>query len=96
MTDMFARLFRRARPRPDLHFEMFTRQGCHLCDEAFALLDEAQRRYQFNLESKDVDTCPDWVAQYGDCVPVVLVNGKVRFRGKVNEVLLQRLLDASA
>ena len=90
----FACLFRRARPRPDLHFTFFTRQGCHLCDDAWALLTKAQARHQFRLEAKDVDTSPKWAAEYGDCVPVVLVNGKVRFRGQVNEVLLRRILDA--
>ena len=89
-----SRFFRRVRRRPDLHFLLFTRQGCHLCEEARALLAEAQRQQQFSLEVKDVDTSPEWVAEYGDCVPVVLVNGKVRFRGKVNGVLLQRILDA--
>jgi len=46
------------------------------------------------LEAKDVDTSPEWIAAYGECVPVVTVNGKVRFRGNVNEVLLKRVLDA--
>jgi glutaredoxin len=89
-----ARLFRRGRARPDLHFVLFTRQGCHLCDAARQLLVQAKARYRFQLEIKDVDAAPEWVAAYGACVPVVTVNGKVRFRGKVNEVLLQRLLDA--
>jgi len=85
---------RRRRRRPDLQVTMFTRRGCHLCADAWALLERAQRTHGFALEAKDVDAAPEWVAAYGECVPVVLVNGKVRFRGKVNEVLLQRLLDA--
>ena len=90
----FQRLFRRARQRPDLHFTLVTRQGCHLCDDAWNLLTQAQQRHRFALEMKDVDASPEWIKDYGDCVPVVLVNGKVRFRGRVNEVLLQRILDA--
>ena len=92
----FARFFRRPRPRSDLHVTLFTRQGCHLCDDAEALLIKAQARHRFVMETKDVDASPEWAAAYGDCVPVVLVNGKVRFRGKVNEVLLQRILDHEA
>jgi glutaredoxin len=86
----------RRKPRPDLQVVLFTRQGCHLCDDAWALLSRVRERYQFTLEAKDVDTSAEWAATYGDCVPVVTVNGKVRFRGSVNEVLLQRLLDAHA
>ena len=34
------------------------------------------------------------VSQFGNCVPVVIVNGKVRFRGHINQVLLTRILHA--
>jgi hypothetical protein len=44
----------------------------------------------------DIDTDPDLVARYGTEVPVVTVNGKVRFRGEVNRVLLERLLEGEA
>src|SRR5438105_3568633 len=86
-----ARLLRRR--RPDLQVTLFTRHGCHLCAEAWTVLREAQQRHGFQLEIADVDAKPEWVELYGDCVPVVLVNGKVRFRGAVNEVLLKRIVD---
>jgi glutaredoxin len=73
---------------------MYTRQGCHLCEDAWKVLDSAQKRFGFRLESMDVDGDPDLAAQYGTCVPVVLVNGKLRFRGVVSPVLLGRLLRA--
>jgi len=79
--------------RGDLHFVMFTRQGCHLCDEAWALLERYQKKHGFILEKTDVDTDPALVAKHGNCVPVVVINGEVRFRGKVNEVLLTRIVD---
>jgi glutaredoxin len=75
---------------------VYTRQGCHLCTDAWNLLHARQQRYRFTLETVDVDTDPDLRARYGDWVPVVAVNGKVRFKGCVNPVLLQRLLDAEA
>jgi Glutaredoxin-like domain (DUF836) len=71
---------------------MYTRAGCHLCDDAWELLREFQRRWGFVLSQRDVDGDPAWAAAYGECVPVVEVNGKVRFRGRVNPVLLERLL----
>jgi hypothetical protein len=81
-----------ARQRPDLRFLVYSRANCHLCDEAWDLLVAAQRTYGFPLDQKDVDSDPKLVADYGDCVPVVLVNDKVRFRGKVNPALLEKLL----
>jgi glutaredoxin len=70
---------------------VYTRQGCHLCEQAWAQLDQARRDHGFALDTVDVDTDPDLVSRYGGCVPVVLVNGRVRFRGRVNPVLLRRL-----
>jgi len=57
------------------------------------MLAEARWTYGFDLESVDVDGSAELVALYGNWVPVVTVNGEVRFRGRVNRVLLQRVLD---
>jgi hypothetical protein len=73
---------------------LYTRMGCCLCDQTWAQLEEARRNYGFALAAVDVDTNPDLAGRYGECVPVVLVNGKVRFRGRINPVLLRRLFAA--
>lgn len=73
---------------------VYTRRGCHLCEDAERLLQAEQRRYHFELALVNIDTDPLLASQYGDAVPVVTVNGKVRFRGGVNRVLLERLLVA--
>ena len=73
---------------------LYTRQGCHLCEDAWELLEEARRRYGFALRQVDIDDDPELVREHGECVPVVAVNGRVRFRGVVNRVLLKRLLEA--
>ena len=87
-------LARRRAQRADLHFLLYTRAACPLCDEAWELLLRYQTRYGFTLETKNVDESADLVSEFGNCVPVVAVNGKVRFRGRVNEVLLERILAA--
>ncbi len=73
---------------------MYTRHGCHLCEQAWEQLERAQSRYGFTLRQVDVDGDSQLVRAYGECVPVVTVNGRVRFRGVVNPVLLERLLTA--
>lgn len=87
--------FRRPRQRPDLRLVFYTRAGCHLCEAAWEALERARRRHGFALAAVDVDTSPELAAAYGPWVPVVTVNGKLRFRGGVNPVLLQRLFDAA-
>ncbi len=73
---------------------LYTRHGCHLCEQAWELLEAACRRHGFALTAVDVDTDPVLAAEHGLHVPVVVVQGKVRFRGVVNPVLLERLFRA--
>ncbi len=72
----------------ELKATLYTRQGCHLCDEAYAML----AKYEFDVTSVDIDDDQDLTARYGNCVPVVVMHGKERFRGRINEVLLRRLI----
>lgn len=95
LPSLFRKLIGSHPVRDDLQLILYTRQGCHLCDTAWEQLLGAQKRYGFRLEKQDVDSDVDLVERYGKCVPVVTVNGKVRFRGAVNPVLLRRLLTAS-
>jgi glutaredoxin len=81
-------------PLGHLHFVMYTRCGCHLCDDAWEILKQAQQRYGVRLEAIDVDADPELTTRYGEQVPVVTVNGKLRFRGAINRALLERLFQA--
>lgn len=67
---------------------VYSRQGCHLCDLAVDLLV----KQGFAVETVDVDQDAELRAQFGECVPVVEIGGKIRFRGRINEVLLNRLI----
>src|SRR4051812_8130851 len=73
---------------------LYTRPGCHLCEQAPAQPDQAPRHYGLALNPVDGGPAPERASRYGLCVPVVTVNGRVRFRGRVNPVLLRRLLQA--
>jgi glutaredoxin len=67
---------------------LYTRVGCHLCEDAQALL----ARYGIQPQLVDIDADAALCERYGNCVPVVFLGGKERFRGRVNEVLLKRIL----
>ena len=67
---------------------VYSRVGCHLCEEAIALL----ARYGLQATEVDIDADPELRALYNTYVPVVEIDGIVRFRGRVDPVLLERLL----
>lgn len=86
-----------ARPRAGhLKVTLYTRSECSCCEKAKAVIEPRRRRHGFEVEEVDVDGDPSLVEAYGAAVPVVAIDGKVRFRGKVEPVLLDRLLEAEA
>jgi glutaredoxin len=72
------------------HVTLYTRQGCHLCDVARDVL----LRYGLTPQAIDIDADPNLRARYDECVPVVVIDGQERFRGRIDERLLRRLLVA--
>lgn len=70
---------------------LYTREGCHLCDHAKAILEE----HGLVVESVDIDQDPELLQKYNFTIPVVQIDGKIRFRGRVHPVLLKRLLQAT-
>ena len=70
---------------------LYTRDGCHLCEEARAVLEKYRLRFGMEIEEVDIDSDAALRAKYDRCVPVVEIDGKERFRGRVNEPLLERL-----
>ncbi|MCS6851103.1 MAG: glutaredoxin family protein [Gemmataceae bacterium] len=89
-------MWRRQKPcsagtRSPRHVVLYTRAGCHLCESALRLLQAEQTRCPFTLEIVDVDSQADLAAEHGESVPVVAIDGRVRFRGQVNPVLLRRV-----
>jgi hypothetical protein len=56
-------------------YELITREGCHLCDEMAAVLDDVLPRYGLNYSLRDVDVEPELRVRYTDLVPVLLRDG---------------------
>ena len=67
---------------------LYSRNGCHLCDVAAEIL----ARHGLKFDRIDVDAEPELRARYDACVPVVVIDGRERFRGRIDELLLRRLL----
>jgi glutaredoxin len=94
MTSVLSRIFRPRSRAGHLTFTVYTRANCCCCHKALDLLKDAQRRHGLQIVEVDIDNDPELVAKYNTEVPVVAVDGKVRFRGVVNPALLERLLVA--
>jgi glutaredoxin len=58
---------------------LYTRQGCHLCEQVLGLIEKARAEAEFHLEIADIDQDPELKAKYDWEVPVVAVNGRDTF-----------------
>jgi hypothetical protein len=74
---------------------LYSAHGCHLCDEALAVLELVRQEIPFALERIAIDGDPLLEALYRAEIPVVLVDGAKRFKYRVDAARLRRLLRAS-
>ena len=63
----------------------YSRPGCHLCDEALAVVARVRQRVPFALEQRNIETDDRWMLAYLERIPVVAINGLERFELFVDE-----------
>jgi thiol-disulfide isomerase/thioredoxin len=74
---------------------LYSRPGCHLCDEMKSVVDRVAARMPLTLDTIDISTSPDLEAQYGLDIPVLLVNGRRVAKYRITESALLRAIEAS-
>lgn len=62
---------------------LYTRPGCHLCDEAKQAILAARCEDQYTLREINIDLDPDLTRRYGWDIPVVLINGIETFKHRL-------------
>ncbi len=73
---------------------IYSRPGCHLCDEMKSVVERVARRIPVTIEEIDISGDERLEAQYGVESPVLLVNGKKAAKYRVSEWELIRLVTA--
>lgn len=76
---------------------VYSREDCHLCEDALATVERVADGVATPVEVRevDVDTDPELRDAYGERVPYVLVDGRPRYKFRVDEAdLRRRLTDA--
>ena len=77
-----------------LALTIYSRPGCHLCDEMKAVVDLVARRVPLTVHIVDISNDPRLEARYGLEIPVLLVNGRKAAKHRVTEDELRRMLKA--
>ena len=66
-----------------LRVTIVSRHDCHLCRVVHRVAEQLRQELVFDLVAIEVDSDPRLVMQYGDRVPVVLLDGREAISGKV-------------
>ena len=73
-----------------IQIEIYSRPGCHLCDEAKEVIERIQRRYAFAVRVINIEEDPALETAYGTEIPVVFINGSKAFKYRVDEAELEK------
>jgi glutaredoxin len=72
---------------------LYSRPGCHLCEEARAALERARERASFEIDEVNIETDDVLHARYLERIPVVVLDGEELFEYFVHEEsLIRRIL----
>lgn len=55
---------------------IYSRSGCHLCENALDLLTPLTKTLDFEIQEKLIDGSKELEALYGQLIPVVHINGE--------------------
>ena len=76
---------------------LYTREGCHLCDNAKAAIRAAESLYRLNIHVREVDIDDDdeLYARFTNDVPVIYIGGREAFRHRVDPRALAEAVRAN-
>ena len=72
--------------------QVYSRQGCHLCEALIEALLPVTRG-KLEIEVLDIDTRPAWRERYGTRIPVVEIDGRTVCQYRLDRAAIAELLE---
>jgi glutaredoxin len=80
---------------PKAHVIVYSRPGCHLCDEAKSVIETSGCTERFTFEEINIDGNLDLLAKFRFDIPVVFINGVEAFKHRVDSDEFRRRILAT-
>lgn len=74
---------------------IYSRPGCHLCEEAKEAMRAASCAGEYTLEEVNIENDPELLERYKDDIPVITFNGVEAFRHRVASEEFRRRIQRS-
>jgi glutaredoxin len=71
---------------------IYSRPGCHLCDDAKQLIVTAGNNDEYTLEEINIESDPDLLRRYQFDIPVITINGQEAFRHRLSAAQFREAL----
>ena len=78
-----------------VRLQLYTRAGCHLCDEMLAAAYPIARRHGAAIDKVDIDADPELRRRYGLAIPVLAMADTEICRHRLDADALERALTRS-
>jgi glutaredoxin len=75
---------------------LYSRAGCHLCEDALQVLERVRDELEFELVVRDIDASDELQRAYLERIPVIAVDGHEWFQFFVEERALRERLQSLA
>lgn len=72
---------------------VYVRPGCHLCENAVAIIDQVCAEVGATYAEQDISGSPDLLSEYGEQIPVTFVDGEQHDFWHVNPARLRAALE---
>jgi hypothetical protein len=80
---------------------VYTKEGCHLCENVIAELEKIRAVSGFDLATQDITEDPNLFERYKNMIPVVSIDGNVKLAGvafsnprNLNEILRRAMFNS--
>ncbi len=75
---------------------LYTRPGCHLCDEAKQAMRAANCSNEYTLQEINIESDPELLRRYQHDIPVITVDGVEAFRHRLTSQAFRERLRSRA
>jgi len=72
--------------------ELYTRPGCHLCEDAKRVILGASSKFDLQLCERNVEDSAEMESNYGEEIPVIFINGRQVFKHRITAAQLEGYL----
>jgi glutaredoxin len=63
---------------------VYSRPGCHLCDEAKAAIEKSNCSAHYTLQEVNIESDSELLRKYKYDIPVIMIDGEEAFRHRVD------------